>query len=173
MSTVQLTYDADKHGLAVKEPGHQSVAMGCTYHAPDINDWSAGDLVATGVAGCMLFTMGAQASHDKLDIDGTVVDVAFAMTDKPFPHMESITLVFNMPHDYAPGEREKLEKAAGRWSYQRKFPAGDEHYRQISLRLRTGAPRVTTQGSDELAHPKAAGRQCLLGVKSRRWEDVE
>ncbi len=33
MRTVQLTYDADKHGLAVKEPGHQSVAMGCTYHA--------------------------------------------------------------------------------------------------------------------------------------------
>jgi uncharacterized OsmC-like protein len=114
MSTVQLTYDADKHGLAVKEPGHQSVAMGCTYHAPDISDWSAGDLVATGVAGCMLFTMGVQASHDKLDIDGTVVDVAFAMTDKPFPHMESITLVFNMPHDYAPGEREKLEEAAER-----------------------------------------------------------
>jgi uncharacterized OsmC-like protein len=62
----------------------------------------------------MLFTMGVQASHDKLDIDGTVVDVAFAMTDKPFPHMESITLVFNMPHDYAPGEREKLEEAAER-----------------------------------------------------------
>ena len=36
------------------------------------------------------------------------------MTDKPFPHMESITLAFNMTHDYAPGEREKLEKAAGR-----------------------------------------------------------
>ncbi len=114
MSTVRLTYDADKHGLAVKEPGHQSMAMGCTYHAPDINDWSAGDLVATGVAGCMLFTMGVQARHDKLDIKGTAVDVAFAMTDKPFPHMESITLVFNMPHDYPPDEREKLESAAGR-----------------------------------------------------------
>ena len=97
MSKIQLTYDADKHGLAVKEPGHQSLAMGCTYHAPDIDEWSAGDLVATGVAGCMLFTMGVQARHDQLDIAGTVVDVAFAMTDKPFPHMESITVVFNMP----------------------------------------------------------------------------
>lgn len=114
MSKIQLTYDADKHGLAVKEPGHQSLAMGCTYHAPDIDEWSAGDLVATGVAGCMLFTMGVQARHDQLDIAGTVVDVAFAMTDKPFPHMESITVVFNMPHEYAPSEREKLEKAAGR-----------------------------------------------------------
>ena len=38
MSTVRLTYDADKHGLAVKEPGHQSMAMGCTYHAPAINE---------------------------------------------------------------------------------------------------------------------------------------
>ncbi len=49
MSTVQLTYDADKHGLAVKEPGHLTVAMGCTYHAPDINDWSAGECSALNV----------------------------------------------------------------------------------------------------------------------------
>ena len=97
MSKVQLTYDADRHGVAVKEPGHKSVALGCNYHAADIEELSAGDLVATGVAGCMLFSMGAQARQDELDIKGTVVDVEFAITDKPFPHIEGITLVFNMP----------------------------------------------------------------------------
>jgi putative redox protein len=121
MSTVELTYDADKHGIAVKEPGHKSVALGCTYHGPEIEELSAGDLVATGVAGCMLFSMGVQARHDELDIKGTVVDVVFTMTDKPFPHLDSITLVFNMPRDYAPKEREKLEKAAGRCPLKTSF----------------------------------------------------
>jgi putative redox protein len=105
----------------VKEPGHKSVALGCTYHAGEIEELSAGDLVATGVAGCMLFSMGVQARHDELDIKGTVVDVSFTMTDKPFPHMDSITLVFNMPRDYAPKEREKLEKAAGRCPLKASF----------------------------------------------------
>ena len=121
MSTVKLTYDADRHGIGVKEPGHKSVALGCTYHGPEIEELSAGDLVAIGVAGCMLFTMGVQARHDKLDIKGTVVDVAFTMTDKPFPHMDSITLVFNMPHDYTPIERETLEKAAARCPIKASF----------------------------------------------------
>ena len=121
MSTVQLTYDADRHGIAVKEPGHKSVALGCTYHGPEIEELSAGDLVATGVAGCMLFSMGVQARHDELDIKGTVVDVAFTMTDDPFPHMDSIMLVFNMPRDYAPKDREKLEKAAGRCPIKASF----------------------------------------------------
>jgi putative redox protein len=121
MSTVQLTCDADKHGIAVKEPGHKSVAIGCTYHGSEIQDLSAGDLVATGVAGCMLFSMGVQARHDELDIKGTVIDVSFTMTDKPFPHMNNITLVFNMPRDYAPKDREKLEKAAGRCPLKASF----------------------------------------------------
>jgi uncharacterized OsmC-like protein len=121
VSTVKLTYDADKHGIAVKEPGHKSVALGCTYHGPEIEELSAGDLVATGIAGCMLFSMGVQARQDELDIKGTVVDVAFTMTDKPFPHMDSIMLVFNMPRDYAPKDREKLEKAAGRCPLKASF----------------------------------------------------
>lgn len=120
-STIKLTYDADKHGVAVKEPGHKSVALGCTYHGPEIEELCAGDLVATGVAGCMLFSMGVQARQDKLDITGTVVDVAFRMADMPFPHMDSITLVFNVPRDFAPREREKLEKAAGRCPIKASF----------------------------------------------------
>ncbi len=35
--------------------------------------------------------------------------------------MDSIRLVFNMPRDYAPKEREKLEKAAGRCPLKASF----------------------------------------------------
>ena len=121
MGSVKLTYDAEKHGIAVKEPGHKSVALGCTYHGSEIEELSAGDLVATGIAGCMLFSMGVQARHDNLDIKGTVVDVAFTITDKPFPHMDSITLVFNMPRNFTAKERELLEKAAGRCPLKASF----------------------------------------------------
>ena len=49
------------------------------------------------------------------------MDVAFTMTDKPFPHMDNITLIFHMPRNYTPSEREKLEKAAGRCPIKTSF----------------------------------------------------
>ncbi|MGA7311759.1 MAG: hypothetical protein WBX05_22735, partial [Pseudolabrys sp.] len=69
----------------------------------------------------MLFSMGVQARNDELDIKGTVVDVAFTMTDKPSPHMDNITLIFHMPRNYTPSERERLEKAAGRCPIKASF----------------------------------------------------
>jgi uncharacterized OsmC-like protein len=121
MGTVKLTYDADRHGIGEKEPGHKTVAIGCTYHAGEIEDFSAGDLVAMGVAGCMLFSMGVQARHDRLDIKGTEVDVRFSVTDKPFPHLDTVALTFNMPRDFSTKERETLEAAAGRCPLKASF----------------------------------------------------
>jgi len=121
MGTVKLTYDADRHGVGEKEPGHKMVAIGCTYHGSEIEDFSAGDLLTMGVAGSMLFSMGVQARHDRLDIKGTEVDVHFSVTDKPFPHLDTVALTFNMPHDFSAKEREALEAAAGRCPLKASF----------------------------------------------------
>ncbi len=64
MSNMHLTYDADGHAVAAREPGHETVALGRTHPGPEIEEFSAGDLVATGVPACMLFSMVAQARHD-------------------------------------------------------------------------------------------------------------
>ena len=121
MSSLRLVYDADEHGIATKDPHDKNVAIGCTYRQGEIDDFSAGDMVGIGIAGCMLFSMGAQARQDGLDITGTSVDIEFNVTKVPFPFMDRISLVFNVPRDFAPKDRKKLEDAAGRCPLKASF----------------------------------------------------
>lgn len=113
MSAVKLVYDRDQHGTATIEPQHKSVAIGCTHHGNAIDDFSAGDLVAIGLAGCMLFSMGVLARRDGLDLSGTEVDVDFKIANEPFPHIGKFELAFNIPRSFPITDRQKLEKAAG------------------------------------------------------------
>ena len=112
MNTLRLIYDGDQHGTAFKEPQHKSVAIDCPYTGKG-EELSPGNLVGIGVAGCMLLSMGALAQRDELDLQDTVVDIELTETDKPFAHVDTITLVFNVPRDFAPEDRQKLERAAG------------------------------------------------------------
>jgi uncharacterized OsmC-like protein len=83
--------------------------MDCPYTGKG-EEFSPGNLVGTGLAGCMLISMGTLALRDKIDISGTSVDVEMKQTDK---RIESISLVFSMPRSFSPKERLKLERAAG------------------------------------------------------------
>ena len=56
---------------------------------------------------------GVLAQRDKLDLRGTVVDINLSETDKPFPHVDSITLAFNIPGEFSATDRQKLERASG------------------------------------------------------------
>jgi len=112
MDTLQLTYDADQHATALKEPQHKSVAIDCPFTGKG-EELSPGNLLGVSVAGCMLLSMGALAQRDKLDLGGTVVDIKLSETDKPFPHVDAIKLVFNIPRNFSETDRQKLEKASG------------------------------------------------------------
>ncbi len=112
MNTLTLTYDGEQHGTAWKEPHHKSVAIDCPFTSKG-EEMSPGNLVGIGVAGCMLLSMGTLAQRDKLDLEGTVVDIELTETDKPFAHIDTITLVFNIPEEFSATDRQKLEKAAG------------------------------------------------------------
>ena len=112
MNTLTLTYDGDQHATAVKEPHHNTVSIDCPFTSKG-EEMSPGNLVGIGVAGCMLLSMGALAQRDDLDLKGTVVDVELTETDKPFAHIDTITLVFNVPRIFSVEERQKLERAAG------------------------------------------------------------
>jgi hypothetical protein len=61
----------------------------------------------------MLLSMGAPAQRDHLDLSGTVVDIELSETDKPFPHVDAVTLIFNIPRDFPATDRRKLERATG------------------------------------------------------------
>ena len=112
MSTLKLTYEGDQHATAVREPHHNIVAIDCPITAKG-DEFSPGNLLGLSVAGCMLLSMGAVAQRDRLDLQGTVVDIRIMETDKPFPHVKSITLNFEIPKDFSLIDRGKLERAVG------------------------------------------------------------
>lgn len=112
MAKLKLTYDGDQHATALKEPHRNSVAIDCPYTAKG-EEFSPGNLLGISVAGCMLMSMGAVAQRDHLDLRGTVIDIKLTETDKPFPHVDTITMAFEIPRDFSAKDRQKLERAAG------------------------------------------------------------
>lgn len=112
MSTLRLAYDGEQHTTALKEPEHKRVAVDCGLTGKG-EEFSPGNLLGISVASCMLLSMGALAQRDRLDIRGTVVEITTSMTDKPFPHVDSVKLNFNIPREFSAADRQKLEYAAG------------------------------------------------------------
>jgi len=120
MSTLRLTYDGDQHATALREPHHNSLAIDCPFTAKG-DEFSPGNLLGISVAGCMLLSMGAVTQRDHLDLNGTVIDIELTETDKPFPHVDTITMAFGIPHDFSAENRKKLERAAGLCPIKRSF----------------------------------------------------
>ena len=123
MSTLKLTYDADQHLTALKEPQNKRVAIDCGITGKG-EELSPGNLLGLSVASCMLLSMGGFAQRHKLDLRGTVVDITTSMTNKPFPHVDAIGMTFNIPEDFSTADRQKLEHAAGLCPIKSSF--GDE-----------------------------------------------
>lgn len=112
MSTLRITYDGDQHVTATQEPNHNIVAIDCPYTGKG-EEFSPASLLGISLASCMLLSMGAIAQRDNLDIEGTVVDIGITGMGKMFPHVDTITLVFDIPHNFSEMDRGKLERAAG------------------------------------------------------------
>jgi putative redox protein len=109
MANLQVTYDGFQHCTALKKPQGKTAAMDCPYTGKG-EELSPAHMVGSGLAGCMLISMGTLAIRDEIDINSTCVDVEVQESEK---RIESISLVFNMPHAYSEKERQKLERAAG------------------------------------------------------------
>jgi len=111
MKSLKLTYDGDQHATALREPHHNTVAIDCPFTARG-DEFSPGNLLGVSVAGCMLLSMGAVAKRDQLDLSGTVVDIELTETGEPYAHVDTITLAFSVPRDFAFTDRLKMERAA-------------------------------------------------------------
>jgi len=111
VNTLKLTYDGDQHATASREPQHNFVAIDCPITASG-DEFSPGNLLGISIAGCMLLSMGAVAKRGQLDLSGTVVDIDLTETRTPYPHVDTVTLVFNVPRGFAFTDRLKMERAA-------------------------------------------------------------
>jgi uncharacterized OsmC-like protein len=114
MSELRINYDGIQHCTASQEPQGKTVAMdACPATGGKEEEFSPMNLVGAGLAGCMLFSMGMVALQDKLDISGVRVDVKALVADRPVIRIGKIDLTFNMPRNFSPADRIKLEEAAG------------------------------------------------------------
>ena len=110
MSKLQITYDQIQHATARLEPQGKLISTGaCSAAGGDGEEFSPGNLVATGLVGCMLFSMGIPALRDRLDLSGLTVDADLSLRDT---RIDTIELTFHMPEGLLPKERTKLERAA-------------------------------------------------------------
>lgn len=112
MFRLNLTYDGDQHATALNEPNHNIVSIDCPYTGKG-EEFSPASLLSVSLASCMLLSMGALAQRDDLDLKGTVVDISFTGMEKRDPHVDTITLLFNIPREFSEPDRQKLERAAG------------------------------------------------------------
>jgi uncharacterized OsmC-like protein len=114
MSELRVSYDGIQHATALQEPQGKTVAMdACPATGGKGEEFSPMNLVGAGLVGCMLFSMGVVALQDTLDISGVRVDVKTLITDRPVVRIGKIDLTFNMPRNFSPADRLKLEEAAG------------------------------------------------------------
>lgn len=109
MASLQVTYDGFQHCTALAYPQGKTAAMDCPYTGKG-EELSPANMVGSGLAGCMLISMGTLAIRDEIDITGTTVEVDVEGSER---RIEAIGLLFHMPKAYSPKDRTKLERAAG------------------------------------------------------------
>lgn len=117
MNNLQVTYDGFQHCTARTTPQGKQVAMDCPYTGKG-EELSPANLVGSGLAGCMLISMGALALRDQIDIQGTRVDVGVQASEQ---RIEAIQLTFHMAQPYPEDVRSKLQRAAGMCPIEHSF----------------------------------------------------
>lgn len=111
MGSLRLTYDGHQHVTAIREPQYDVVAIDCPYTGKG-QEFSPASLLAVSLASCMLLSMGALAQKHDIDLRGTSVDVKLSGMGKRVPHVDTISLVFDIPHDLSAEDRRLMERAA-------------------------------------------------------------
>ncbi len=111
MGALRLTYDGHQHVTAIREPQYDVVAIDCPYTGKG-QEFSPASLLGVSLASCMLLSMGAVAQHHDIDLRGTTVDVKLKGMEKRVPHVDTITLTFDIPHELSSKDRLLLERAA-------------------------------------------------------------
>ena len=111
MISLKVRYDGDQHITAKKEPYHNVVEIDCPYTGQG-EEFSPASLLSISLASCMLLSMGAVAQRDGLDLRGTVADVSFKGMEKRFPHVDEITMIFDIPKNFMPSDRKIVSNAS-------------------------------------------------------------
>jgi len=113
MVSIQVEYQGDLHCKATHGPSGAELST----DAPRDNQgrgesFSPTDLVATGLATCMITVMGIAARTLNIDMAGATATVEKEMTSAPPRRIQRLSVRIRIPHSPSPADREKLERAA-------------------------------------------------------------
>ena len=107
---MQVVYDKNVHTVASHLPLKQTIPLeGCCAFGGKGLDLNPVDLMAMGVASCLLIVMGKTAEAEKLDIVGAKADVSYDLVNY---RIAEIKVAIRLPKKLAMADRSKLETAS-------------------------------------------------------------
>ena len=107
---MQVVYDKNVHTVASHIPLKQTIPLeGCCAFGGKGLDLNPVDLVAMGVASCLMIVMGKTAEAEKLDIVGAKADVSYELVNY---RIAEIKIAIRLPKKLAVADQSKLETAS-------------------------------------------------------------
>jgi len=109
-TAMSVLYDRNVHTVATHAPLKQSISLeGCSAFGGKGQDLNPIDLMAMGMASCMLIVMGKTAEAEKLDMVGAKADVSYDLANY---RIAGIKATFRLPKKLSAADQAKLEAAS-------------------------------------------------------------
>ena len=104
---MEVVYDKNVHTVAYHHPLKQTIPLeGCSAFGGKGLDLNPIDLVAMGLASCLMIVMGKRAEAEKLDIVGAKAAVSYDLVNYK---IKAIKVNLSLPKKLAAADRRKLE----------------------------------------------------------------
>jgi len=110
LPVMQVVYDRNVHTVASHIPLKQTIPLeGCSAFGGKGLDLNPIDLMAMGVASCLLIVMGKAAEAEKLNIIGAKADVSYDLVNY---RIAQIKVAIHLPKKLSAADQSKLEIAS-------------------------------------------------------------
>lgn len=107
---MQVVYDRNVHTVASHRPLKATIPLeGCSAFGGKGADLNPIDLLAMGVASCLMIVMGKTAEAEKLDIVGAKADVSYELANF---RIAQIKVAIHLPKKLSAADQSKLETAS-------------------------------------------------------------
>ena len=107
---MQVVYDKNVHTVASHLPLKKTIPLeGCSAFGGKGADLNPIDLMAMGLASCLMIVMGKTAEAEKLDIVGAKADVSYNLVNY---RIAEIKVTIRLPKKLAATDQAKLEAAS-------------------------------------------------------------
>jgi uncharacterized OsmC-like protein len=109
-AVMSVLYDKNVHTIASHIPLKQVIPLeGCSAFGGKGIDLNPIDLMAMGLASCLMIVMGKTAEAEKLDIVGAKADVNYVLANY---RIAEINVTISLPKKLSEADQDRLEEAS-------------------------------------------------------------